>query len=158
VVIPLSSRVPGRASGPSRSRVDNDGGSRYVSGKLIGYLGFSRRGEYIGGGAMSGGGPGGLTTWWRGPGLGLTSWWRGPGLGLTSWWRGPGLGDATLWCGHPLAPLRLCFGLRLVSGKIGTSAFVSSDSENISCVTFLKHKNSKKQELALWHLVNRLVP
>jgi hypothetical protein len=43
-------------------------------------------------------------------------------------------------------------------GKIGTSGFVSSNSENISCVTFLKHKNSRKQELALWHLVNRLVP
>jgi hypothetical protein len=35
--------------------------------------------------------------------------------------------------------------------------FVSSNSENISCVTFLKYKNSRKQELALWHLVNRLV-
>jgi hypothetical protein len=50
---------------------------------------------------------------------------------------------------HPMvrllsAPLRLCFGLCLVSGKIGTSAFVSSNSENISCVTFLKHKNSRK--------------
>jgi hypothetical protein len=45
-----------------------------------------------------------------------------------------------------------------VSGKIGGLAFVSSNSENISCVTFLKHKNSRKQELALWHLVNRLVP
>jgi hypothetical protein len=45
-----------------------------------------------------------------------------------------------------------------MSGKIGTSAFVPSNSENISCVTFLKHKNSGKQELALWHLVNRLVP
>jgi hypothetical protein len=42
-------------------------------------------------------------------------------------------------------------------GKIGTSGFFSSNSENISCVTFLKHKNSRKQELALWHLVNRLV-
>jgi hypothetical protein len=30
-------------------------------GKLIGPLGFSRRGEYIGGRAASGGGPGGLT-------------------------------------------------------------------------------------------------
>jgi hypothetical protein len=39
-----------------------------------------------------------------------------------------------------------------------TSAFISSNSENISCVTFLKHKNSRKQELTLWHLVNRLVP
>jgi hypothetical protein len=36
--------------------------------------------------------------------------------------------------------------------------FVSSNSENIFCITFLKYKNSRKQELALWHLVNRLVP
>jgi hypothetical protein len=50
------------------------------------------------------------------------------------------------------------FGLRVVSEKIGTLGFVLSNSENISCVTFLKQKNSRKQELALWHLVNRLVP
>jgi hypothetical protein len=31
------------------------------------------------------------------------------------------------------------------SGKIGGLAFVSSNSENISCVAFLKHKNSRKQ-------------
>jgi hypothetical protein len=92
-------------------------------GKLIGYLGFPRRGEYIGGRAVSGGGPGGPTTWWRGPGAGC----------------------ATLWCGWPLVPLHLCFGLCLVSGKIETLAFVSSNSENISYVAFLKHKNSKKQ-------------
>jgi hypothetical protein len=61
------------------------------------------------------------------------------------------------WCGRPLAPLRLCFGLRLVSGKIGTSAFVSSNSENISYVNFLKHKIAENMELALLHLVNRLV-
>jgi hypothetical protein len=39
-------------------------------------------------------------------------------------------------------------------GKIRLLAFVSSNSENISCVAFLKYKN---RELALWHLVNRLV-
>jgi hypothetical protein len=92
-------------------------------GKLIGPLGFPHRGEYIGERAASGGGPGGPTTWWRGPGA----------------YR------ATLWCGWPLVPLRFCFGLRLVSGKIGTLAFVSSSSKNISCVDFLKHKNSRKQ-------------
>jgi hypothetical protein len=37
------------------------------------------------------------------------------------------------------------------------AAFVSSNSENISCVTFLKHKTTENRELALWHLVNRLV-
>jgi hypothetical protein len=44
-----------------------------------------------------------------------------------------------------------------VSGKIGDLAFVSSNSKNISYTTFLKYKNNRKQELALWHLVNRLV-
>jgi hypothetical protein len=68
----------------------------------------------------------------------------GPG-GPTTWWRDQGLGRATPWCGWPLAPLCLCFGLRLMSGKIGTLAFVSSNSENISCVAFLKHKNNRKQ-------------
>jgi hypothetical protein len=122
-VIPLFGRVPGRASGPSRSRVDDSGGLQYVSWKIDRALRFSHRGEYIGGRAASGGGPGGPTTWWRGPGAGC----------------------ATLWCGWRLAPLRLCFGLRLMSRKTGTLAFVSSNSENISCVAFLEHKNSRKQ-------------
>jgi hypothetical protein len=39
-------------------------------GKVIGLLGFSLQGEYIGGRAASGGGPGGLTPWWGGQGLG----------------------------------------------------------------------------------------
>jgi hypothetical protein len=56
VVIPLSDRVPGRASGPSQSRVDDGGGLQYVSWKIDRVLGFSRRGEYIGGRAASGGG------------------------------------------------------------------------------------------------------
>jgi hypothetical protein len=60
--------------------------------------------------------------------------------------RGQGLGRTPLWCGQPLAPLRLIFDLREASVKIGGSAFVSSNYENISCVTFLKHKNSRKQE------------
>jgi hypothetical protein len=59
-------------------------------------------------------------------------------------WRGLGSTRAMAWCGQPLAPLRLSFGLRLVSGKIGGLGFISSNSENISCVTFLKHKNSRK--------------
>jgi hypothetical protein len=46
-------------------------------------------------------------------------------------------------------PLRLILGLREASVKIGDSAFISSNSKNISCVNFLKHKNSKKRELAL---------
>jgi hypothetical protein len=121
-VIPLSGRVPGRVSGPSQSRIDDGGGLQYVLWKIDRGLGFSRRGEYIGRRAASGGGPGGPTTWWR----------------------GHGLAHATPWCGWPLVPLHLGFGLRLASGKIGTSAFVSSNSENISCVAFVKHKNSRR--------------
>jgi hypothetical protein len=34
---------------------------------------------------------------------------------------------------------------RLLIGKIGVPELVSSNSENISYVAFLKHKNSKKQ-------------
>jgi hypothetical protein len=85
----LSDRVPGRASGPSRSRVDNGGGSRCVSRKLIGYLGFSRWGVFIGEGAASEVDQGGLTH------------------------RGcrPGAGRAALLCGQPVAPLCLLFGL-----------------------------------------------
>jgi hypothetical protein len=104
-------------------------------GKLIGPLRFSRWGDYIGGRAMSGGGPGAHT-------------WS---------WCSQGVACAMPWCGRPLVPLRLIFRLRLVSGKIGILAFVSSNSENIFCVDFLKHKNCKNRELALWHLVNRLV-
>jgi hypothetical protein len=135
-VIPLSGRVPARASGPSRSRVNDGSGLQYISRKIDRGFRFSCRGEYIGRRTASGGGLGGPTTWWH----------------------GPGVGRATLWCGCPLAPLRLCFGLCLVSEKIGTSAFVSSNSENISCIAFLKHKTAKNRELVLWHLINRLVP
>jgi hypothetical protein len=59
MAIPLSGKVPRRASGPSRYRVDDDGGSQYVSRKVVVPLGFSHREEYIGGGAASGSGPGG---------------------------------------------------------------------------------------------------
>jgi hypothetical protein len=92
-------------------------------GKAIYPLGFSRRGELIGERAVSGGGL----------------------AGLTPWWRGPGVGRATLGCGWLLAPLRLIFGLHEASVKIEGLAFISSNSENISCVAFLKHKNSRKQ-------------
>jgi hypothetical protein len=70
VAILLSDRVSGRASGPSRSRVDDGGGSRCVSGKLIVYLGFSRRGVFIGEGASSEVDRGGLTHRGCGQGLG----------------------------------------------------------------------------------------
>jgi hypothetical protein len=105
-------------------------------GKEIRPLGFSRRGELIGERAALEGGPG----------------------RLTPWWCRLGLGRATLGCGRLLAPLCLIFGLREALIKIEGLNFVSSNSENISCVAFLKHKKTENRELALWHLVNRLVP
>jgi hypothetical protein len=59
--------VSGRASGPSRSRVDDDG-SRCVSGKLIGYLGFSHQGVFISEGVASEVDQGGHTHRGRGSG------------------------------------------------------------------------------------------
>jgi hypothetical protein len=90
-------------------------------GKTPTDLGFSRQRLLIGEGAMSEVDQGAHTIRWHSLG-----------------------GCTTLWCGHSLAHLRLSFGLRLVSGKIGGSGFVSSNSENISSVTSLKHKNSRK--------------
>jgi hypothetical protein len=44
-----------------------------------------------------------------------------------------------------------------LSGKIRLQELVSSNSENISCVSLLKYKNSRKQETGTVALVNRLV-
>jgi hypothetical protein len=43
-------------------------------------------------------------------------------------------------------------------GKIRLQELVSSNSENISYVSVLKQKIAENRELALWQLVNRLVP
>jgi hypothetical protein len=61
----------------------------------------------------------------------------------------PCCGAARGWAAPPdgvagPGPLRLIFDLREASVKIGGLAFVSSNSENISSVAFLKHKNSRK--------------
>jgi hypothetical protein len=92
-----------------------------------GLLGFLPWREYIGGRAMSEGGLAAHTTWWHDKG--------GPM---------PPYGVASPWPSF-VSALDSVF----VSGKIGDFAFVSSNSKNISCVTFLKYKNSTKHELAL---------
>ena len=135
-MIPLSGRVPGRASEPSRTRFDDGGGYGTFRGWRLGYLGVSGRRHYIGERAASGGTRGGHATPRRGRRWGRAGPWRGCLLGR----------------------LRLSFGLRVRVGKIEGSVQVSSNSENISRTAFLKYKNSRKQELTLWHLVNRLVP
>jgi hypothetical protein len=54
-------------------------------------------------------------------------------------WAAPPMCEGGLW---PLSDSLLVFGK--LRGKIRLQELVSSNSENISCVTFLKHKNSKK--------------
>jgi hypothetical protein len=90
-----------KSSGPSRSRVDDGGGSRCVSGKVIGCLGFSCWGVFIGEGAASEVDQGSHTIGRCGPGAGRASW----------------------WCGRPLARLRLLFGLLEALLNIWTSGF-----------------------------------
>jgi hypothetical protein len=122
-VIPLSGRVPGRASGSSRSRVDDSGGLQYVFWKTDRVLRvFPSRRIYRR--------KGGVRRWARWP------------HHLVAWAR-----DRPR---HPM--VRLPAGPPSVSAldsvsyreKIGTLAFVSYNSENISFVNFLKHKNTKK--------------
>jgi hypothetical protein len=63
-----------------------------------------------------------------------------PQVGAARGWAVPPHGEAALW---PPSGSSLVLVLR--PGKIGVSVLVSSNSENISCVAFLKHKNSRKQ-------------
>jgi hypothetical protein len=116
-------QVLGRASGPSRSSGRWRRWIAMCSRKVIRCLGFSCWGVFIGEGAASEVDQGAHTTGQRGLGVG----------------RAPG-GVATLWSGFVSSSVfwKLCE----ISGRL---ALVSSNSENISCVTFLKHKNSKKQ-------------
>ena len=72
-----SGRVPGRASEPSRSRVDDDGGDGTFHGFLIGYLGFSREEVYMGEGATSMEARGPHTTWRCARGGTHATTWRG---------------------------------------------------------------------------------
>jgi hypothetical protein len=109
-MIPLSGRVLGRASEPSRTRVDDDGGYGTFRGWRLGPLGFSRGCEYIGGRTRSVGARGSHT------------------MG----WRSQGVGCATTRCGRLVPLLRLPFRPRERVSIIGTLAFVSSNSENIS--------------------------
>jgi hypothetical protein len=59
---------------------------------------------------------------------------------ITRAWAAPHGGETTSWLGFVSSSV--LWKLRLISG---CSAFVLSNSENISSVTFLKHKNSRKQ-------------
>ena len=56
--------------------------------------------------------------------------------------------------GAPQVP----FGLQDLLDILFMAEKISSDSEDIFRVGFLKPKTAGNTELALWHLVNRLVP
>jgi hypothetical protein len=128
--------MPGRAPGSSRSHDGDGGGLQYVLWKIDRSLRFFlSRGTYRRKGSVRG--------------------WTRAAHPLVARARGRPR-HARVWLA-PI-PLHLIFGLREASVKIEGWAFVSSNFENISCVAFLKHKNSKNRELAPWHLVNRLVP
>ena len=49
-------------------------------------------------------------------------------------------------------------GLRDLLDLLFMEELISFDSEDIFCLGFLKRKTAENRELALWHLVNRLVP
>jgi hypothetical protein len=100
---------------------------RTLSWKTPTDLGFSLRRLYIGEGAMSKDGQGPHTIGWC-------------ALGVTR---------TTTWCGCPRPPSNSSLDSVSCRGKTGTSGFVSSNFENISCVTFLKHKNSRKQGIGI---------
>ena len=71
---------------------------------------------------------------------------------------GPGLGRAWHRCGGPAARLWLSFGLLCCHGKVMTSGFCPVQFREYFLCRISETKNSRKQELALRHLVNRLVP
>jgi hypothetical protein len=125
--------VPGRASGPSRSSGRWRRRIAMCSRKLIGYLGFSSRGVFIGKGASSEVDRGGLTP-------------RG---------RGQGLGHTALVCGPLVAPLRLLFGSLEASGKSKTSGtcFVQF-REYFLCIT---SETQKQQKIGNWHYGDLLI-
>jgi hypothetical protein len=123
VVIPLSDRVPGRASGPSQSRVDDGGGLQYVSWKIDRALRvFSPRRIHRQ--------KGGIRRWARWPHHLVARPGARPRHPMV--WLAPGSPPSLLW-----TPSHI--------GKNRNFAFVLSNSENISCVAFLKHKNNRKQ-------------
>ena len=78
--------------------------------------------------------------------------------GQTLGGRGPPLGRARVWCGGPVPPL---WSLSCVLDASGDSKIFGVDFVRFReyFVTRISEtKNSRKQQLALRHLVNRLVP
>jgi hypothetical protein len=103
------------------------------SGKVIGYLGFSRRGVFIGEGAS--------------PGVD-----RG---GLTHRRRGLAPGRATLVCGALVAPLRLLFGSLEASVKFWATGFSFVQFREYFLCNF--SETQKQQKTGNWHYGDLLI-
>ena len=58
-------------------------------------------------------------------------------------------GRAARLCGSLVAPLRLSFGVRVRDDNVRSGVFIPCNSENISCVGFLKRKTVENRTLAL---------
>jgi hypothetical protein len=135
-MIPLFGRVSARACGPSRSRVDNGGGLQYVSWKSDRSLRvFPTKGIYRRKGDVRG--------WTRGPHHLVARPGGGPRHPMVR--LPPGCSPSLLWT-PSLCQLNRNFGFRFIQFR---EYFLCNLSETQNCT---------KQELALWHLINRLVP
>jgi hypothetical protein len=97
------------------------------SGKGIRYLGFSRRGVFIGKGAASEVDLGGLTIGGRRPALGRAPW----------------------WCGSPVAPLRLLFGSLEASVNFWMFGFCFVQFQEYFPCNF--SETQKQQKTGNWH-------
>jgi hypothetical protein len=117
----------GKSYWTPRSRVDDNGGSRCVSGKVIRYLGFSRWGFFIGEGASSEVDQGGHTH-------------RGHGLAL---------GRATLLCGPLVALLHLHFGSLEASVNFWMFGFCFVQFREYFLCNF--SETQKQQKTGNWH-------
>ena len=129
--------MPGRTSELPRSEIDDDGRDGTFRGIFIGKrLGFLRHRVFIG------------KRWTSG------AWWGHHAIAR----HGPTLGRALLCRGALGALPKVPSGLRKLPDLLFMDEKISSDSEDISRVGFLKRKTAENTELSLWHLVNRLVP
>ena len=135
-MIPLSGRVPEAISWIPRDGIGGGGVSVRFSVSWLSVLGYSRRRLYVGGRVGQGAS--------RGP--------HTPGP------RGPSPGRAALGFGSLVAPLRLSFGLLEASWKNRPLGFDFVQFREYFLTRISETKNSRKQQLALRHLVNRLVP
>ena len=72
--------------------------------------------------------------------------------------RGQGLGRAALVCRRLVAPLPFPLGLLKASCKNGPLGVDFVQFREYFLTRISETKNSRKQQLALRHLVNRLVP